>query len=152
VDIHQPVETAIMLLGHELKHGIKLVRDFSELPPVSANPGELSQVFMNVMMNGIQAMGETGELHISSYRDNGMAVVRFQDTGKGIPTSCRDRIFEPFYTTKEVGKGTGLGLAISYGIVQAHHGEIEVESTGDKGTAIVVRIPLAETDKKAGEG
>lgn len=152
VDIHQPVETAIMLLGHELKHGIKLVRDFSELPPVSANPGELSQVFMNVMMNGIQAMDETGELHISSYREDVMAVVRFQDTGRGIPPSCRDRIFEPFYTTKEVGKGTGLGLAISYGIVQAHNGEIEVENTGDKGTAIVVRIPLAETDKKAGEG
>ncbi len=153
IDIHEPIETALMLLGHEIKQGIKVFRDYAELPPISANPGELSQVFMNVMINSIQAMGERGEIHITSWQEQGMARVRIRDTGPGIPEKSREHIFEPFYTTKEVGKGTGLGLAISYGIIQAHNGGIEVENTGEGGTSILVGLPLSnEGPSESGAG
>lgn len=117
------------------------------LPCVAANPAELEQVFLNLMINALEAMPGGGRLTV---RTRSLAVggvpwveVSFTDTGCGIREEHLDRIFEPFFTTKEVGKGTGLGLSVSYGIVRKYGGTIEVSSEEGKGSEFVVRLPVA---------
>ncbi|HUT56002.1 MAG TPA: ATP-binding protein [bacterium] len=148
IDMKESVETALMLLAHELKRGIVVKRAYGAEPLVRANPGELAQVFMNIIMNSIQAMGDTGTIIIETGRDGDVSSVTIQDTGPGIPPGNLSRLFEPFFTTKEVGKGTGLGLAIAYGIVKAHGGEIRVTSGPGKGAAFEVRLPAADPARK----
>jgi signal transduction histidine kinase len=148
IDMKESVETALMLLAHELKRGIVVKRAYGTEPMVRANPGELTQVFMNIIINAVQAMGDTGTLIIETGSDGDTAFVAIQDTGPGIPPENLPRLFEPFFTTKEVGKGTGLGLAIAYGIVKAHGGEIRVTSGPGKGAAFQVRLPAADAPRK----
>jgi len=140
-DLTEAVETALTLLGHELKQGIEVKKHYGELPAVEGNPGELSQVFTNVIMNALQAMGDRGTLEIRTRREPGRAVVAIKDTGPGIKHSDLDHIFEPFFTTKSPGEGTGLGLAIAYGIVKSHNGEIEVRNEQEAGAMFEVSIP-----------
>ncbi len=97
---------------------------------------------MNIMANAIDSIDGAGSITIRTKKANGTFQISIEDTGAGISPNIRDRIFEPFFTTKPVGLGTGLGLAISYGIVQAHHGAIDVESEVGKGTIFTVKIPL----------
>ncbi|HEY7676341.1 MAG TPA: ATP-binding protein [Candidatus Methylomirabilis sp.] len=116
------------------------------LPVPLADPHQLEQVFLNVLMNAVEAMPEGGTLTISAgvrRREGSPFVeVRVADTGVGIPAEHLPRIFDPFFTTKEVGRGTGLGLSVSYGIVRSHGGFIEVESAVGKGTAVAVALPV----------
>jgi signal transduction histidine kinase len=116
------------------------------LPVPLADPHQLEQVFLNVLMNAVEAMPEGGTLTISAgvrRREGGPFVeVRVADTGVGIPAEHLPRIFDPFFTTKEVGRGTGLGLSVSYGIVRSHGGFIDVESAVGKGTAVAVALPV----------
>ncbi len=107
---------------------------------------QMTQIFSNLFKNAFDAMPEGGELNIDIYDDEGYIVFRINDTGKGIKKEDRDKIFEPFYTTKEIGKGTGLGLATAYGIVKMHNGKITVDSNddpskGQTGTTFTIRIP-----------
>lgn len=127
------------------------------------NPAALNQVFMNLAVNGCQAILEkqvrtdgtapaAGHLHVvTRLAANGDWIAEFHDDGIGMDASTRDRIFEPFFTTKEVGTGTGLGLSVSYGIVRRHGGDIQVHSTAGEGSCFVVRLPLAGRDNSAGE-
>ncbi len=116
------------------------------LPVPLADPHQLEQVFLNVLMNAVEAMPEGGTLTISAgvrQREGSPFVeVRVADTGVGIPPEHLPRIFDPFFTTKEVGRGTGLGLSVSYGIVRSHGGFIDVESAVGKGTAVAVALPV----------
>ena len=114
-----------------------------ELPAVMADRSQFQQVFMNILMNAVQAMGERGTITIGSrhYKANGSVEVSIADTGRGIPPDQIDRIFDPFFTTKASGHGTGLGLSIAYGIVTTHRGTISVESEIGKGSTFTVRIP-----------
>jgi histidine kinase len=121
------------------------------LPPIMADSNRLEQVFINLVTNARDAMGETMPgtnklLKITSFLDNGDVVVTVSDTGRGIQKENLDRVFDPFYTTKEVGKGTGLGLSISYGIVKDYGGTIKVESEIDKGTVFELRFPASAKD------
>jgi two-component system NtrC family sensor kinase len=129
---------------------IEVVRHYDEqLPRVQSDPLLLHQVFLNMVMNAEQAIaatGQPGRIEIttrvaSDRRDRIVATVR--DTGNGIPADALSRIFEPFYTTKEVGKGTGLGLAIAYGIVQEHGGHITAANHPDGGAIFTVELPAA---------
>jgi two-component system sensor histidine kinase HupT/HoxJ len=129
--------------------GIEVVRHYDDkLPRVQSDPLLLHQVFLNMVMNAehaIAATGHTGRIEISTTvgpsRDRIIATVR--DTGTGISEDTLSRIFEPFYTTKEVGKGTGLGLAITYGIVQEHGGQIIAANHPDGGAVFTVELPIA---------
>ena len=128
---------------------IEVVRHYGEnLPRVQSDPLFLHQVFLNIVMNAEQAIaasGRPGRIEVSAValpsKDRVVATVR--DTGAGIPPDALPRIFEPFYTTKEVGKGTGLGLAIAYGIVQEHGGHISAANHPDGGAVFTVELPVA---------
>ncbi len=137
-------DQVLALVDHqaEMNH-VKIVREEEAgLPPVMADFGQLQQVFVNLVVNAIQAMPNGGNLTInSSLTVDGWVRVSVQDTGVGISTENMDKIFTPFFTTKEPGKGVGLGLAISYGIIERHGGKIEVQSKLGEGTTFTVRLP-----------
>ena len=121
-------------------------KEYGELPPTVGNPQQLNQMFMNLLVNAAQAIETKGEIRIKTWADQDWIYTRISDTGSGIPQDKIKRIFEPFYTSKEVGKGTGLGLSIVYDIVVKNHkGDIQVESEEGKGTAFTVKIPVIAT-------
>jgi PAS domain S-box-containing protein len=126
-----------------LSPDVTVERDFGELPLVECSAQELKQVFLNLLINGIQAVGTAGVVRVSTHVDGSLAVVSFADDGCGVPPEIIDRIFDPFFTTKAVGEGTGLGLGIAHQIVTLHAGVITVQSTPGEGTTFRVHIPLA---------
>jgi two-component system NtrC family sensor kinase len=131
---------------------ITVVKEWDpDLPPVMADRSQLQQVFMNILMNGVQAMEEKGTVTIVTRRApaDGHVEVVISDSGCGIPPDVIDRIFDPFFTTKASGKGTGLGLSIAYGIVTEHRGTISVTSEVGKGTTFTVRLPAAGVRERA---
>ena len=142
------LESTLIMLGHKLRDGITVVRAYDDsVPTVTAKPGELNQVWTNLIDNAVDAMDGSGTLTIRTYADDHHVVVDICDTGHGMTDEVAAHAFEPFFTTKEVGKGTGLGLDISRRIiVERHGGEIGVES--EPGVTVVrVRLPLG----RAGE-
>jgi two-component system, NtrC family, sensor kinase len=143
VTLADAVEVALTVLRHELRDRIRVHRDFGALPPVRCDASRMSQVFVNLIMNAVHAMGGDGDLTISLSADETHARCAIRDTGPGVPPEVRDRIFDPFFTTKPVGQGTGLGLSISYGIVEQHGGRIEVDSTQGVGATFTVVLPIA---------
>jgi signal transduction histidine kinase len=143
VDVHDLLDSTLMMLGGKIGPDITVVKDYDRgLPKIPAFPGELNQVWTNLIDNAVSAMGGAGTLTIRTGLDRDLLLVEFGDTGPGVPPAVRDRIFEPFFTTKPVGEGTGLGLDISWRIVvNKHHGDLRVESVpGD--TRFRVRLPL----------
>jgi signal transduction histidine kinase len=147
VDVHEGLNSTLIMLGHKLKKGdVELVRDYEkDLPHVCGHAGELNQVWTNLIDNAIDAVDGQGRITVRTASENGRVLVEVADDGPGIPEAVRKRIFEPFYTTKDVGKGTGLGLDISYRVVvEDHKGDIRVLSEpGD--TRFQVRLPVDET-------
>ncbi len=145
VDVHEGLNSTLVMFAYKFKKGIKLVKAYDgSLPKISAQSGELNQVWTNIIHNAIDAMDGEGTLTITTARDGDCILVEIGDTGPGIPLSIQRRIFEPFFTTKDVGHGTGLGLDISYRIVvRRHHGDIRVDSKpGD--TRFQVRLPVQQ--------
>ena len=133
------------LSGHRLRRNqVELTTRFEPgLPPIQGNHLGLSQVFVNLILNAIDAMPEGGRIHITCECVRADLVTVVSDTGQGIPGDRIDRIFDPFYTTKEVGQGVGLGLSIVHGILEKHGGRIRVESEEGKGTCFTVELPLS---------
>jgi signal transduction histidine kinase len=143
VDIHQGLESTLLMLRHRMKHGIVTKLDFDRtLPKICARGSELNQVWTNLIDNAIDAMQGKGELRIRTARELDRLLIEIGDNGPGIPAEVRERLFEPFFTTKGVGQGTGLGLETASRIVRGHGGEITVESApGD--TRFQIRLPFA---------
>lgn len=121
---------------------IRFTSEIGDVPPMRVNPDQIQQVFMNLMLNALDAMPDGGELHVSMRQDNSHVEVAFRDTGLGIDESVMDRIFDPFFTTKPLGRGTGLGLSICYGIIKEHNGTITVTSDKSAGTVFKIRLPM----------
>ena len=142
VDLHEGLDSTLTLQQHELKDRIHVVRTYGEIPEIDCYAGELSQVFMNLLVNAIQAIEGEGTIRIETSADSEYVYVKISDTGKGILPENIDQIFDPGFTTRGSGVGTGLGLSTSYNIVQKHEGEIEVESEVGKGSTFTVRIPM----------
>jgi len=140
-DINNCLESTLNVVWNEVKYKAELIKSYGDLPPLKCNPGQLNQVFMNLLVNAAQAMETRGTITLKSWHDQGCIHVLISDTGCGIPDEAKDRIFEPFFTTKEVGKGTGLGLSISYDIVKKHDGRIAVESKPGHGSTFTVILP-----------
>ena len=143
VDVHQGIEDTITILGHKLKRGIEIVREYDrDLPHIEIRGSELNQVWTNLIDNSIAAMGEQGTITIRTYREDDRLTVEVADDGPGIPDEIQPRIFDPFFTTKEVGEGTGLGLDIVRRIVAARcGGEVGFHSRPGE-TVFRVRLPL----------
>jgi signal transduction histidine kinase len=143
IDIHEGIEKTLVILGHKLRRGVEVVRDYDEkLPRVMADGSELNQVWTNLIDNAIDAMDGHGQVRIVTRHDGANILVEISDLGPGIPPEISSRIFDPFFTTKEVGKGSGLGLDIARRIVvDRHHGEITFESSPGE-TRFLVRLPL----------
>ncbi|HMK43065.1 MAG TPA: PAS domain S-box protein [Dissulfurispiraceae bacterium] len=143
-DINQGLESTINIVWNELKYKANVTKEFGQLPMTRCNPGQLNQVFMNLLVNAAQAIESHGDISVITWAKDGMITVIVADTGGGIPPDKLNRIFEPFFTTKDVGKGTGLGLSIAYDIVKKHNGDIQVQSEVGKGTVFTVRLPIME--------
>jgi signal transduction histidine kinase len=143
VDLNVALESAVEVLRHELrKKDLRVERHMEPLPALLGLPGKLNQVFLNLLLNAIQACGQGGTVTIRTGLDGASAVVEIQDNGCGICPEHRPRLFEPFFTTRQVGEGTGLGLSVSFGIVRDHGGSIEVESEVGRGSTFRVRLPV----------
>ena len=147
-NLNDSLESTLTLLHNNYKNRIEVVKLFAELPEVDCFPGQINQVFMNILSNAIQAIPDTGKIFIRTWKENDWIKVSIKDTGSGMAEDVRKKIFDPFFTTKEVGKGTGLGLSISYGIIQKHNGEIEVFSKPGEGTEFIIKIPINQQSTK----
>jgi len=145
VDLHAGLESTINIIWNELKYKVTLERRYGELPLVECLPSELNQVYMNLLLNAGQAIAERGTITVSTGMEGTDQVwIQLQDTGAGIPADLLQRIFDPFFTTKPVGSGTGLGLSISYGIINKHHGRIDVESAPGQGATFRIVLPVRQ--------
>ena len=143
-DINVLMNRTLEMTSHQLSsNGISIHRDFDQnLSEILGDPHQLIQVFVNLILNAIQAMTEGGELWIRTFQEDGRVGISIRDTGCGIPGENMDRIFDPFFSTKEPGQGTGLGLSVSYRIIQEHGGEITVESQDGIGSEFVLFLPV----------
>lgn len=148
-DVHEGLEATLVLLRTRTKNSIEIVKEYDpDLPSINCNPGQLNQVFMNILTNAIEAvemkmkpMQESGEIRIKTVNKPDKIEIRIKDNGLGIPKTIQEKIFDPFFTTKDVGKGTGLGLSIVFGIIKKHNGQIEVVSEQAIGTEFIISIP-----------
>ncbi len=149
-DLHTVLEQAIALVEHQARfHNTKIERDFApNLPPVLMDIGQMQQVVLNLLVNASEAMPEGGVLTVATRwltqpgGDADSIQMTFRDTGIGIPAENISRVFDPFFTSKDVGKGTGLGLAVSYGIIERHGGTIVADSTLGEGSVFTITLPL----------
>ncbi len=181
VDVHEGIDNTLMILQHRLKEKsnfaeIKVVKKYGKLPEVICYPGQLNQVFMNILSNAIDALEESfvldqtllennkeqitenidvsvasrrgGEIHIlTELTDYNTVKIQISDNGSGMTKPVLHKVFDPFFTTKSVGNGTGLGLSISYQIiVEKHKGSLTCDSTPGKGTEFIIEIPMQQLD------
>ena len=171
VDIHEGLNNTLLILKNRLKKtvdrpAIQVIKTYSELPPIHCYPGQLNQVFMNILSNAIDALesytqkinaedrlANPGKIYISTEQtESDWIIIRITDNGIGMQEDLHGKIFDPFFTTKPVGQGTGLGLSISYKIVtEKHHGKIYCHSVLHQGTEFVIEIPIHQTSKSEPE-
>lgn len=151
-DLHRGVDSTLALLAHRLTDRIAVHRDFGELPEVECLPGQLNQVFINLLANAADAIGkQSGNIWIATRTlqraedVEPLVTISIRDDGAGMPSEVRERVFDPFFTTKDVGQGTGLGLSVSYGIVERHHGRLTVESAPGAGSTFTIMLPVTHT-------
>ncbi len=141
-NINHEIEESLKIVWNEIKNKCEVKKSLGELPALKCRPAQLNQVFTNLLLNAAQAIPQHGEISLQTEVVESNIVVRIADNGDGIPDEHLPSLFTPFFTTKPAGEGTGLGLSVSYGIVQKHHGTIEVESTPGRGSVFTVRLPI----------
>lgn len=146
-DVHEGLNSTLSVLGHEIKDGISLHKQFCPDGKIECDLGKLNQVFMNVLLNSIQAIKNSGNIWIRTARHGHNFVVSIRDDGEGIEKSSLDRVFEPFFTTKEPGQGVGLGLTVSYNLIKEHGGDMAIESEPGRGTEVMITVPLQSEAK-----
>lgn len=142
VDLHEGIESTLNLIHNKLKKKVQIHKEFGALPPVGCYAGELNQVFLNLLVNAMDALSDEGDIWVRTRALDGRVEIDIEDNGAGIAPEVQSKIFEPFYTTKPVGQGTGLGLSISYSIIQKHGGAIRVNSAPGKGTRFTLALPI----------
>jgi signal transduction histidine kinase len=146
-DVHQGLDYTISYLPENREGRVVIHRDYRFQGKVHCNLGQLNQVFMNLLINALQAIEGEGEIWVCTEQREEEILITIEDTGQGVPPDTLPHIFEPFYTTKEVGKGAGLGLSISHKVIEDHEGRIEVESTPGKGSRFTICLPLKTSEK-----
>jgi PAS domain S-box-containing protein len=141
VDLRQTIRSTLNIVNNELKFKAEVELDFDDIPLVECLPSQISQVLMNIVVNAAQSIESKGVITITTRHLGAMVCIKISDTGGGISKENLRRMFDPFFTTKPVGKGTGLGLSVSYGIIESHHGRIEVDSEEGKGSNFYIWLP-----------
>ena len=144
INLHRGMDSTLNIINNEIKYKVKVVKNYGELPDVECFPGQINQVFMNLLINAAHAMDKEGQITITTEVEDQFAKISIEDNGSGIKSENLNHIFDPFFTTKSVGKGTGLGLSLSYGIIQKHGGDIRVESEVGVGTSFTILLPIAQ--------
>ena len=142
ISLVDSIESTLNILKNEYKNRITIHRNFNQLPLIYCNPGHINQVLMNLLMNAFQSIEGEGDVWIRTNAGQNNILISIKDNGKGIPYEIQHKVYDPFFTTKPVGKGTGLGLAISYKILEAHKGTIFFESTPGTGTEFKITLPI----------
>jgi signal transduction histidine kinase len=141
-DLNSEIDKTLSVLSHEISEGTEIIRNYEPLPDFVCNPALLCQVFLNLILNVLQLHKKDLRLVISTGYDGRNIRLTFADNGPGIPENIRNRIFEPFYTTKDVGSGTGMGLTVAYDIVTGYGGAIDLNCPEDGGSTFVISLPL----------
>ncbi|MCB1739538.1 MAG: hypothetical protein KDK91_04160, partial [Gammaproteobacteria bacterium] len=141
-DLLRCIEATVRLAHSAVKAGVEVSLDFEPLPDIECMPSQLNQVFMNLIVNAAQAVGDQGRIVIRGRAHGDRVHLEFEDNGSGIESNIIGRIFDPFFTTRPVGSGSGLGLSIAHGIIEQHGGGIEVRSVPDQGTCFTVTLPI----------
>jgi C4-dicarboxylate-specific signal transduction histidine kinase len=142
VNINDVLKSTLNMLNHKVKYIESVQLVFAELPLISTNASKLHQIFLNIILNAIQAVEERSEVSIATERIGEFVLTRVKDNGCGISEDDIDKIFTPFFTTKKVGEGTGLGLSVTYSLVQELGGDIQVLSDPGRGTEFTVSLPI----------
>lgn len=145
-DIHVGIDSTLTILNNKIKNKIKIIKEYGPIPPIVCYPNQLNQVFMNILVNAIDAIPDNGAIYITTYADGNFIYVTIKDTGTGIRPENLKKIFDPGFTTKGVGIGTGLGLSIVYKIIETHKGHISVNSEVDRGTEFIIQLPIKLED------
>ncbi len=140
VEVNQVLESVLSIVWNEIKYKVTVIKDYQAKSKISADTTQLSQVFLNLLINASQAIADKGTITMSTYEDAKSVYVKVVDTGSGIAKDVLPKIFDPFFSTK---KSTGLGLSVSYNIIKHHGGDVKVESTVGVGTTFVVQLPRA---------
>jgi signal transduction histidine kinase len=141
-DLNSGIENTLSMVGSEILNKATVTKEYGDLPEVMCYPRELNQALVNVLVNAAQAVEGEGNIIIHTFQENGYACIAVTDDGKGMPPEVKQRIFDPFYTTRDVGEGTGMGLSMTYNIVvDKHGGEIQVDSEEGTGTTFTIKIP-----------
>lgn len=143
-NLNESLDSTLALLHSTYKNRVDIVKNYGDIPEIDCFPGQINQVFMNIISNAIQAITQEGVINIKTWSEGDMVKISLKDSGAGMTEEVRKKIFDPFFTTKEVGKGTGLGLSISYGIIEKHNGEIEVFSRPGQGTEFIITLPIEQ--------
>ena len=141
-DINEGIQSALKMVHNEIKYKGEANTNFGEIPAIRCYPGQLNQVFLNILVNAAQALEKGGKITVTTLLEEENIKIIFADTGTGIAPEHLPKLFDPFFTTKEVGKGTGLGLSISHGIIKKHGGKILVDSKLGEGTVFTIYLPL----------
>ena len=148
-NLHQGLDDSLMLVHHDIKNRVEVVKEYSDIPLVKCCSGRINQVFLNLLTNAQQAIEARGVITVTTTRDRDEVRVAISDTGRGIPTDEVAKIFDPGYTTKGVGEGTGLGLSICHQIMEDHRGRIEVETEVGTGSTFTVVLPIEPAIQEA---
>lgn len=141
-DLHQGLESTLNIVWNEIKYKAEVDKRYGKLPEIYCIPPQINQVLMNLLVNAAQAIEGYGRITISTACDAETVWIEIHNTGQGIAPKDLPHVFEPFFTTKPVGQGTGLGLSLSFGIVQRHHGRLEVRTERDEGCCFRVTLPI----------
>ena len=144
VDLHEGLESTLLIMSHQLKGPIEIIKDYGALPPLWCYPQQLNQVFLNLLLNAVQAVEGKGRIEIKTRSAMGKIFIHIKDSGPGILPENRARIFEAGFTTKPAGIGTGLGLSISREIIAKHHGQIHVAGAPGRGAEFIIELPVLE--------
>jgi signal transduction histidine kinase len=156
--VNDALDTTLSVYRNEYKYVADVELDLGTLPLITCNIGEINQVFLNLIINAAQAIidmvagtDERGTIRISSGLEDGEAVIRIADDGPGIPLELQDRIYEPFFTTKEIGQGSGQGLALARTTIEQHGGSLECASEPGNGATFTIRLPVGPVPAQATE-
>ncbi len=146
-DIHEGIDSTLILHHNKYMNRIEMIKEYGDIPLIECYPGQMNQVFMNILSNAVDSIEDKGKITINTRIFGENVCISIKDNGKGIPENHIEKIFDPFFTTKEVGKGTGLGLSISRSIIEKHKGKIEVLSNPGQGTEFIITLPIVHPDK-----
>lgn len=146
--VNDGLDKSLVIAKNFLKNRVEVHKDFGDVPEIMCAPGQINQIFLNLIKNASDAIEDKGDIYLTTRQDDDCVVVEIKDNGPGIPEDVMSKIRDPFFTTKEVGKGTGLGLSIVDKIIDTHFGELSIESTPGEGALFTIRLPIDRGDSK----